>query len=170
MKNTQLASRSCLPPWAGVGLLLVLFSIALAHADTRQAPSFSKDSNKKLGGMEGPTSFRERQMEQRQGNEHVLHIFVSNQSIAMAVADIEVNIDEQQIFHREMTTGTQHNWGEVTIPVVGGEHMVVITEAKTRTRTSETINVDRELWIVIRFSSPPAEFKMDVFDHPVAFM
>ena len=109
-------------------------------------------------------------MEQRQGNEYILHIFVSNQSIAMPIADIEVNIDDQQIFHREMATGTQHNWGEVTIPVASGEHMIVITEAKTQTQTSETINVNRELWIVIKFSIQPAEFKMDVFDHPVAFM
>lgn len=111
-----------------------------------------------------------RQMEKRQVDDHVLHIFVSNQSMAMAIADIEVNVDEQQVFHREMATGTQHNWGEVTVPVVSGDHLVVFTEAKSRTRTSKTINVDRELWIVITFSSPPAEFKVDVFDHPVAFM
>jgi hypothetical protein len=109
-------------------------------------------------------------MEPGQGSEHVLHIFVSNQSMTMAVAEIEVTIDGQQVFHREMETGTQHNWGEVTIPVVIGEHVVVLTEAKTRTSTSETINADRELWIVVRFSSPPPEFKIDVFDHPVAFM
>lgn len=109
-------------------------------------------------------------MESGQGDEHVLHIFVSNQSMAMAVAEIDVTIDGQQVFHREMATGTQHNWGEVTLPVVSGEHLVVLTEANTRTRTSEAINVDRELWIAVRFSSPPAEFKMDVFDHPVAFV
>lgn len=109
-------------------------------------------------------------MESRQGDEHVLHIFVSNQSMTLAVTEIEVTINGQQVFHREMATGTQHSWGEVTIPVAGGEHLVLITEAKTQTRTSETINADRELWIVVRFSSPPAEFKMDVFDHPVAFM
>jgi hypothetical protein len=109
-------------------------------------------------------------MESRQGDEHVLHIFVRNQSMTLTVTEIEVTINGQQVFHREMVTGTQHNWSEVTIPVVRGEHIVVLTEAKTRTRTSETINADRELWIVVRFSSPPAEFKMDVFDHPVAFM
>jgi hypothetical protein len=109
-------------------------------------------------------------MESGQGSEHVLHIFVSNQSMTMAVAEIEATINGQQVFRREMATGTQHNWGEVTLPVVSGEHTVVLTEAKTQTRTSETINVNRELWIVVRFSSPPPELKIDVFDHPVAFM
>jgi hypothetical protein len=88
----------------------------------------------------------------------------------MTIAEIEVTIDGQQIFHREMATGTQHNWTEVTISARSGEHIIVLTEAKTQTRTSKTINADRELWIVVMFSSPPDEFKIDVFDHPVAFM
>ena len=48
-------------------------------------------------------------MESTQGDEHVLHIFISNQSMAMTIAEIEVTIDGQQIFHREMATGTQYN-------------------------------------------------------------
>jgi hypothetical protein len=109
-------------------------------------------------------------MESGQENAHVLHIFVSNQSMVMTAAEIEVTIDGQHVFHREMTTGMQDNWAEVTPRVVSGEHLLVVTEAKTQTRASETINVDRELWIVVRFSSPPDELKMDVFNHPVAFM
>jgi len=120
--------------------------------------------------MEVPPPLERRQMESTQGDEHVLHIFISNQSMAMTIAEIEVTIDGQQIFHREMATGTQHNWTEVTIPARSGEHIIVLTEAKTQTRTSKTINADRELWIVVMFSSPPDEFKIDVFDHPVAFM
>jgi hypothetical protein len=120
--------------------------------------------------MEVPPPLERRQVESRQGDEHVLHVFISNQSMTMTVAEIEVTINGQQIFHREMATGTQHNWSEVTIPAGRGEHIIVLTEAKTQTRTSKTINADRELWIMVRFSSPPDEFKMDVFDHPVAFM
>jgi hypothetical protein len=127
-------------------------------------------SHKNLLSMEVPPPLERRQMESRQGDEHVLHILISNQSMTMTVAEIEVIINGQQIFHREMVTGTQHNWSELTIPVRGGEHIIVLTEAKTQTRTSETINADRELWIIVRFSSPPAEFKIDVFNHPVAFM
>jgi hypothetical protein len=120
--------------------------------------------------MQVPPALEGRLMESWQRDEHVLHISVSNQSMTITAAEIEVAINGQQVFHREMATGTQHNWGEVTLPVVSGEHMVVLTEAKTQTRASETMNVNQELWIVVRFSGPPPEFKMDVFDHPVAFM
>jgi len=69
-----------------------------------------------------------------------------------------------------MTTGTQHNWEQVAIPVPIGKHTLVMNEAKTRTRKSEVVNVDRELGIIVAFHSPPAQLKVDVFPYPVAFM
>lgn len=90
--------------------------------------------------------------------------------MAMPVSDLEIRIDGRQIFRREMTTGTQHNWEQVTTPVTSGKYTLAISEAKTQTRKSEVLNVDRELWIVVTFHSPPAQLKVDVFDHPVAFM
>jgi hypothetical protein len=127
------------------------------------------DDDGKLVGMktlpiEGP------KMDQSQQNGYLLHVFVSNQSLAMPIADLEISINGRKIFHQEMTTGTQHNWEQVTIQVATGKHMLVVSEAKTQTRKSVEVNVDRELWIVVRFDSPPAQFIVDVFDHPVAFM
>lgn len=101
--------------------------------------------------------------------EHPLHFFVSNQSPAIPFSNLEISVDGRTIFHREMTTGTQHNWGEVTIPAAG-KVTLVINESRTQTRRTEVVDVDRELWVVVTFHGPPARLKVDVFDHPVAFM
>jgi len=108
-------------------------------------------------------------MEQKQ-DEYPIHVFASNQSMVMAVCDLEISIDGRTIFRREMTTGTQHNWEQVTEPIASGEHTLVISEVKTQTRKSKALNIDRELWIVVTFHGPPARLEIDVFDHPVGFM
>jgi len=108
-------------------------------------------------------------MEQKR-DEYLLHVFVSNQSRAMPAADLEISINGRQIFRREMTTGTQHHWGQITAPLASGKYILVISETKTQTRQSEVLNIDRELWMVVTFHSPPAQLKVDVLDHPVAFM
>ena len=70
---------------------------------------------------------------------------------ALAVCDLEISIDGRTIFRREMTTGTQHNWEQITAPIASGEHMLVISEVKTQTRKTKVLNIDRELWIVVTF-------------------
>lgn len=120
--------------------------------------------------MEAPPLVERPFMEAGQGDEQVLHILVSNQSLTIPVADIQVTINGKQVFHREMAAGTQHHWSEIALPIVSGEHLVVLTEANTHTHMSATINVNREVWMVVKFASPPPEFQMEVLDHPVAFM
>ena len=108
-------------------------------------------------------------MKQKQ-DEYLIHVFVSNQSMVMPVSDVEINIDGRTIFRREMTTGTQHNWEQVTEPIASGEHTLMISEVKTQTHKSKALNIDQELWIVVTFHGPPARLEIDVFDHPVGFM
>ena len=120
--------------------------------------------------MEASSLLERQLMESERGNEHILHIFVSNQSVTMTAAKIEVTIDGQQMFYREMTTGTQHNWSEVILSVASGHHTIAVIEEKTQTRTAKPVDANRELWIVVMFSSPPAKLKLEVFDHPVSFM
>lgn len=69
-----------------------------------------------------------------------------------------------------MTTGTQHTWSTVTTSIAGGKHTLVACEAETQTRKAQVVDVDRELWIVITFHSPPERFRVDVSEYPVAFM
>jgi hypothetical protein len=124
-----------------------------------------------IGGCAGTQSGTEREeMKPEQQDEYPVHLFVSNQSLAVDPSAVEVSIDGRQIFQRELSTGTQHTWERATISASPGKHTLTISEAKTQTRRSQEVNVDRELWVVIRFHGPPAELKVDVFDHPVGLM
>ena len=109
-------------------------------------------------------------MKPEQQDEYPVHLFVSNQSLAVDPSAVEVSIDGRQIFQRELSTGTQHTWERATISAPTGRHTLTINEAKTQTRRSQEVNVDRELWVVIRFHGPPALLKVDVFDHAVGLM
>ena len=102
--------------------------------------------------------------------EHLLHVSVSNQSLSQTIADLVISLDGEQIFRREMRTGTQHTWVETTIPVVHGQHTFVVSEARTESREEQIVNVDRELWIVVTFHSPPGQIRVEIFDRPVGFM
>jgi hypothetical protein len=37
-------------------------------------------------------------------------------------------------------------------------------------REEQVVDVDRELWIVVTFHSPPARIRVDIQDRPVAFL
>jgi hypothetical protein len=39
----------------------------------------------------------------------------------MTLCDLAISIDGRQIFHKEMKTGTQHNWEQVTLPMASGK-------------------------------------------------
>jgi hypothetical protein len=108
-------------------------------------------------------------MEQSQ-DQHLLHVSVSNQSLSQTIAELVISLDGEQMFRREMRTGTQHTWEETTIPVVRGRHTFVISEARTESREEQLVNVDGELWIVVTFHSPPAQIRVQIFDSPVGFM
>jgi len=99
-----------------------------------------------------------------------LHIFISNQSLTLTVAALTVRLNGQQLFHRDMAVGTQHTWERVATAVTRGEHSLVVSEGNTQTQTTEEITVERELWIVVTFQSPPPRLQVTVFDHPVTFM
>jgi hypothetical protein len=102
--------------------------------------------------------------------EHLLHVSVSNQSLSQTIAELVISLDGEQIFRREMRTGTQHTWEETTIPVVRGQHTLVISEVRTKSRQEQEVNVDGELWIVVTFHSPPGQIRLEIFDSPVGFM
>jgi hypothetical protein len=103
-------------------------------------------------------------------DEHLLHTSVSNQSFVRPVADLDVSIDDRRIFHQQMTTGTQHNWASVNISVAEGEHTLVATEAKTQSRQAQVVNVERELWIVVTFQSPPDQIRVEIHEDLIGFM
>ena len=103
-------------------------------------------------------------------HKHLLHVSVSNQSFARPVADLRISIDDRRIFHQEMTTGTQHNWASEDISVADGEHTLVALEAKTQTRQTQGVNVDRELWVVVTFHSPPDQIRIETSEDFVGFM
>ncbi len=109
-------------------------------------------------------------MKAEQQSEYSVHFYVSNQSLAVDPSAFEVSIDARRIFQRELSTGSQHTWERATISVPPGKHTLTVTEAKTQTRRSQEVNVSGELWVVIRFHGPPAQLKVDVFDHPVGLM
>jgi hypothetical protein len=124
-----------------------------------------------IGGCAGAQRGTEREeMKPEQQDEYPVHLFVSNQSLAVDPSAVEVSIDGRQIFQRELSTGTQHTWERATISAPTGKHTLTINEAKTQTRRSQEVNVDRELWVVIRFHDPPTLLKVDVFDHAVGLM
>ncbi len=102
--------------------------------------------------------------------EHLVHISVSNQSLSQTTADLVISLDGEQIFRREMRTGTQHTWEETTIAVIRGQHTFAISEARTESREEQVVNVDRELWIVVTFHSPPGQIRVEIVDGPVGFM
>ena len=108
-------------------------------------------------------------MEQSQ-EEHLLHVSVSNQSLSQTIANMVIGIDGEQMFRREMRTGTQHTWEETIVSVVPGQHTFVVCEAKTESREEQVIKVDRELWITVTFHSPPSQIRVEIIDGPVGFI
>src|SRR5829696_3903716 len=105
-------------------------------------------------------------MEQSQ-EQHLLHVSVSNQSLSQTIAELVVSLDGIQIFRREMRTGTQHTWEEITIPVVRGQHTILISEARTNSEEELAVNIDHDMWIVITFHSPPEQIRAEILDQPV---
>lgn len=102
---------------------------------------------------------------------YTLHISVSNQSLEFPKALIEIEIAGKQIFHKEMITGTQHNWEEINESSISkGEYTLIIRETKTKVSKSQKINVDRELWIVITFHGPKSGFIIDIKDQSVGYI
>ena len=124
-----------------------------------------------VGGCAGGRTGAEGdEMKPEPQDEYQVHLFVSNQSLALDSSAVEVSIDGRQVFRRELVTGNQHTWARETISADAGKHTLTIHEAKTQTRRSQEVNVSQELWVVIRFHGPPPELKVDVFDHPVGLM
>jgi hypothetical protein len=100
------------------------------------------------------------------------HIFVSNQSLENPNSVINIELDGKQIFQKEMTTGTQHNWEEVrdAISLSEGKHTLSISEVNTNITKSQEFIVTSELWIVIIFHGQQSGFKIEIFDRPIGFM
>lgn len=109
-------------------------------------------------------------MKPEQPDEFQVHLFVSNQSLALDSSAVEVSMDGRPVFQRELVTGAQHTWARETISAAVGKHTLTVREAKTQARQSQELNVTQELWVVIRFDGPPPRLKVDVFDHPVGLM
>jgi hypothetical protein len=110
------------------------------------------------------------EMKAEQQHEYPVHLLVSNQSLALDPSVVEVSLDGRRIFQSELSTGTQHTWERATISASAGKHTLTLNESKTQTRHSQEVNLDRELWVVITFHGPPAQLKVNVFDHPVGLM
>ena len=108
-------------------------------------------------------------MEQSQ-EEHLVHVSVSNQSLSQTTANLAFFLDGEQVFRREMRTGMQHTWEETTVAVIRGQHTLVISEARTGSREEQVVDVDRELWIVTTFHSPPEQIRVEIADGPVGFV
>ena len=106
----------------------------------------------------------------KEQEEHLLHISVSNQSLHQTTADMVIGLDGNQIFQREMTTGTQHTWEEITIPVVRGQHTILISEARTNSEEELAVNIDHDMWIVKTFHSPPEQIRAEILDQPVGLI
>jgi hypothetical protein len=102
--------------------------------------------------------------------EYPLHIVFSNQSFDIPVADVIISLDGDQVVHQELTTGTQHTWEQIETSVVQGRHRLDVLETKSQIHKSETITSDRELWVVVAFQTSPTQFKINTYDHPIAFM
>jgi hypothetical protein len=106
--------------------------------------------------------------QEREG--HLLHISVSNQSLHQTAADVVISLDGEHIFQRVMMTNMQHTWEETTIPVVSGQHTLEISETRTRSREERVVNVDREMWLLITFHSPPPQIQVGIFDSQVGLI
>ena len=99
-----------------------------------------------------------------------MHFWLSNQSQALPLADLRLRIDGRDVWHGQLRTGQQDNWGEITLNLRSGSHDVAVTEKKTGTTVSLSVDNDKEVWVVIAFFSPPSQFSVEILDRPVAFM
>ena len=89
--------------------------------------------------------------------EFPLNISVSNQSLALQTVNVEVKLDGRQVFSRELRTGTQHTWEQLTLSVAAGAHAVEVTESQTGATREHQFNVAGELNLIITFQSPPPQ-------------
>lgn len=102
--------------------------------------------------------------------EFPLHISVSNQSMALQTVDIEVKLDGSQVFKRELRTGTQHNWEQLTVNVAAGAHAVEVLETRTGAARQHQFNVKGETNLIITFQSPPPQVDVTEAGGQVGFI
>jgi hypothetical protein len=100
------------------------------------------------------------------------HVFISNQSLENPISVIKIELDGKEIFQKQMSTGTQHNWEEIkdAISLTEGRHTLTISEVNTNINKSQEFIVETELWIVITFHGQQSGFKIETFDRPIGFV
>ena len=93
-------------------------------------------------------------------DEFPVHISVSNQSLDVKTISLEISLDGQEVFSREMQTGTQHNWEQLTLRVAAGRHTLEVAEAKTGARRTHQLDLSGESNLVITFQAPPPRIEI----------
>jgi hypothetical protein len=99
------------------------------------------------------------------------HIFISNQSLQDLVSLIKIELDGKQLFQKQMSTDTQHNWEEIkdAILLSEGKHTLLISELNTNINKLQEFIVESELWIVIMFHGRQSGFTIKISNHPIGF-
>jgi len=107
---------------------------------------------------------------QPQEGQHVVHLAISNQSIAQAQATLHVTIDGHAVFSRDLETKTQHNWQELTRSLRSGPHLVEVQELSTGAAQRLHLDLTQETWVIIMFSSPPPTLSIQAQQTPANFL
>ncbi|HEX8187371.1 MAG TPA: hypothetical protein VF586_03405 [Pyrinomonadaceae bacterium] len=102
--------------------------------------------------------------------EFPLHISVSNQSLAVKTADLEIKLDGRQVFRRTMQTGMQHNWEQFTLQADAGAHTLEVSEGGTGVGHTHRLEVAGEQRLVIMFQAPPPRIDVSEPGGQVGFM
>jgi hypothetical protein len=91
------------------------------------------------------------------------HLVVSNQSFAVALADIDVYVDGTHVVTGDFPVGSQHSFFTFDFPVRGGKHELKAVTKKGNVSFQGAFDVPEERWGILMFwTSETPTFSFDV--------
>lgn len=101
---------------------------------------------------------------------HAVHLAVSNQSRSDPRVALRVTVDNESVFNATLESKELHTWHELNLSLRSGSHVVEVQEAQSGAKRQLTIDVNKESWVTVMFTSPPPSLSVTSQDSPVNFM
>ena len=106
------------------------------------------------------------------------HLYVTNQSFAIPVVDIEIKIDGKVVASEDFAVGLQHTWKEIPLALSDGKHSIAVRSKKGKAKLKKKFVVKGSHWALLSFwyypkthyEPTPRHFIFRIQDEPVIFM
>jgi hypothetical protein len=104
--------------------------------------------------------------------EHILHLYVSNQSFGVEHVRITISIDGREVVDETFDVEGQHNFVLFALPLEGSPHVLSARAAHSGLTFETQLVLPGELWALLQFwqsDSEPATFTWNTSGMPIGF-